>query len=280
MMYQGAFQDKEIPPSANLELDRPHPARMYDYYLGGKDNYPADREAAEAALEAFPGRDTAPRQNRAFLVRAVRYLAQEAGIRQFVDVGTGIPTSPNLHEAAQAVAPESRIVYVDNDPIVLVHARALLTSSREGRTSYIDADLRNPESILTAPQLHRTLDLSRPVALTLIAIMHFIHDADDPCGIIRRLMDALPSGSYLALSQATGDFTPDGLGKVTEAYQRARIPIRIRSRAEIERFFDGLELVEPGLQLVNHWRLGPGEAHLARLPDHEVSVYGAVARKP
>jgi S-adenosyl methyltransferase len=280
MTYQGAQQGEEIPPSAGLELDRPHPARMYDYYLGGKDNYPADREAAEQALDAFPGRDTAPRQNRAFLVRAVRYLAQEAGVRQFVDIGTGIPTSPNLHEAAQGVAPESRVVYVDNDPIVLVHARALLTSSREGRTSYIDADLRDPETILTAPQLHRTLDLSRPVALTLIAIMHFIVDEDDPYGIVRRLMNALPSGSYLALSQATGDFTSDRLGKVREAYQRARIPIRIRSRAEIERFFDGLELIEPGVQLVNHWRPGPDEAHLAQLPDHEVSVYGAVARKP
>jgi S-adenosyl methyltransferase len=280
MAYQGAQQGEEIPPSVNLQLDRPHPARMYDYYLGGKDNYPADREAGEQALDAFPGRNTAPRQNRAFLVRAVRHLAQDLGVRQFIDVGTGIPTSPNLHEAAQSVAPESRIVYVDNDPIVLVHARALLTSSREGRTSYIDADLRDPQSILTAPQLRRTLDLDRPVALTLIAIMHFITDDDDPYGIVSRLMEALPSGSYLALTHATGDFAPDGLDAVTEAYQRARIPVRIRSRAEFERFFDGLDLVEPGVQLVNHWRLGPDEAHLAQLPDQEVSVYGAVARKP
>jgi len=179
-----------------------HPARVYDYWLGGKDNFPADREAAERAIAALPIIRVAARANRAFLGRAVRYLAAEAGIRQFLDIGTGLPTSPNVHEVAQAVAPESRIVYVDNDPIVLVHARALLTSGPQGVTSYVDADLRDPDTILRA--VAKTLDFTQPMAVMLVAILQFIAAAEDPHAIVARLLAAVPSGSYLVLSHPNG----------------------------------------------------------------------------
>ncbi len=264
----------------DLRTDRPHPARVYDYLLGGKDNFPADQAAAQQGLEANPNSRIPPRENRAFLGRAVRYLAEEAGIRQFLDIGTGIPTSPNVHDVAQAVAPAARIVYVDNDPIVLAHARALLTSSPQGRTDYIDADLRDVEKILQSPQLHETLDLDQPVALLLIAIMHFIPDADDPYGIANRLLEALPSGSYLALSHLTGDFDPAAWEGVAAIYRKSGVIMRVRSRPEIERFFDGLELVEPGVQSLPRWRPDPDAAGAVGHPtDAQVSVYGGIARK-
>src|SRR5688572_19353551 len=176
----------------DLHTDRPHPARVYDYLLGGKDNFEADRIAAEQGLKANPDGRIPPRENRAFLGRAVRYLAAEAGIRQFLDIGTGIPTAPNVHQVAQSVAPDARIVYVDNDPMVLTHARALLTGDPAGRTEYIDSDLHDIDAILGSPTLRSTIDLDQPVALLLIAVMHLVGDDDDPYGIVTRLLDALP----------------------------------------------------------------------------------------
>jgi hypothetical protein len=276
-----AGNDESGERPVDLRTDKPHPARVYDFLLGGKDNFPADRAAAEQGIKANPNSRTPPRENRAFLRRAVRYLAREVGIRQFLDIGTGIPTSPNVHEVAQGVAPESRIVYVDNDPIVLVHARARLTSSSEGRTTYIDADVRDVEGILESTGLRATLDLSQPVGLLLIAIMHFIPDEDDPYGITGRLLDGLPSGSHLALSHLTGDFDPEAWEGVAAIYRRSGVIMRVRSLPEIERFFDRLDLVEPGVVSLPRWRPDPGAGGGADQPtDAEVSVYGGVARKP
>lgn len=260
---------------ADLQTDRPHPARVYDFLLGGKDNFAADREAAAQGMKANPNSRIPPRENRAFLRRAVQYLAEDAGIRQFLDIGTGIPTSPNVHEVAQAVDPAARIVYVDNDPIVLAHARALLTSTPAGKTAYIDADLRNVDSIVGAAELRDTLDLNQPVGLLLVAIMHFIPDSDDPYGITTRLLDALPSGSYLALSHLTGDFDPEAWEGVAAVYRKSGVIMRVRSKPEIDRFFDGLDMVDPGVQSLPHWR---PEA-FTEVTDAQVSVYGGVARK-
>jgi hypothetical protein len=204
--------------AAPFDTDRPHPARVYDYLLGGKDNFAPDRAAAEAGLKVNPNAATAPLQNRAFLRRTVRFLAEEAGVRQFLDIGTGLPTSPNVHELAQAIDPSCRIVYVDNDPIVLAHARALLTSAPEGRTAYVDANLQDGNRILQAAELLENLDLDRPVALLLFAILHFLDEDDDPYGLVERLMAALPSGSYLVLSHITADFErPDAGESLTDA---------------------------------------------------------------
>ncbi|WP_082122144.1 SAM-dependent methyltransferase [Frankia torreyi] len=249
---------------------------MYDCLLGGKDNFPADREAVEAAVAAFPHLPSAARQNRSFLHRAARLVA-EFGVRQFLDVGTGIPTSPNLHEVVQAAAPESRVVYVDNDPIVLVHARALLTGSPQGRIAYLDADLRDVDRILTAPELIDTLDLTQPVALSLIAILHFVGDDDDPYGIVRRLVERLPSGSHLTISHVASDLNPD-VERAAEVYRQRGVDIHARSHADIKRFFDGLELVGPGLVPVQRWL--PDDPGFAAVPDAQVGTYGAVAVKP
>lgn len=274
---------REHPPEQvrDLGTDRPHPARVYDYLLGGKDNYAPDRKAAEEGMRANPNSLIPPRENRSFLRRAVHYLAAEAGIRQFLDIGTGLPTSPNVHEVAQAVAPDARIVYVDNDPIVLTHARALLTSSPAGRTRYIDADLRDVDAILDSPELRETLDLDRPVALLLIAILHFIGDDDDPAGIVSRLLDALPPGSHLALSHLTGDYDPGAWAGVAAVYRKSGVTMQVRSKPEIERFFHGLELVEPGVQSLPRWRPEPvGVGSADAVTDAQVSVYGGIARKP
>jgi hypothetical protein len=231
---------------SKFDTSVPHPARRYNYWLGGKDNFAADRESGDAIAKAFPTIRLAVLENRSFLRRALNFLAQEAGIRQFLDIGTGIPTAANTHEVAQSVAPESRVVYVDNDPIVLVHARALLTSSRQGATTYIDADLREPDKILNDPELVLTLELSRPVALMLISILQFITDDDDPYALVARLIGALPSGSYLAVSQPTYDFMPpetvDGLTPCV----RSHGPLRPRPR-RVCALFDGLELALPGV---------------------------------
>ena len=262
-----------------LRTDVPHTARIYDYYLGGKDNFPADREAAEQTLKVYPDAPIAARQNRAFVHRVTRFLVAEAGIRQFLDIGTGIPTSPNLHEVAQSIAPECRVVYADNDPIVLAHARALLTSTPEGRTAYLDADLREPDRILESAELRDTLDLTRPVALSILAVMHFIPDSDDPYGIVRTLVDALPSGSYLTFSHGTADFSPGGeVSRASEVYRKRGIPGTARTLAQVERFFEGLEIIEPGIQLVHRWR--PDDSVPTDLTESQVSVYGGVGRKP
>jgi len=262
----------------DLQTDRPHPARVYDYLLGGKDNFPADRAAAEAGLKANGNSRIPPRENRAFLRRVVEYLVAEQGIRQFLDIGTGIPTSPNVHEVAQSLAPDARIVYVDNDPIVLAHARALLTSKPEGRTEYLDADLRDVERILGSPQLRNAIDFDRPIALMLIAIMHFVGDADEPFEVVGKLVDALPSGSFLALSHLTGDFDPVSWEHVAAIYARQGVTMQVRPHDDIARFFTGLELVEPGLPIVTKWR--PDAGVDPSVTDHQVSVYGGVARKP
>jgi hypothetical protein len=268
-------------PPVDLQLDRPHPARVYDFLLGGKDNFAADRAAAEAGMRANPNSLIPPRENRAFLRRAVRYLAEEAQIGQFLDIGTGIPTSPNVHEIAQDVDPQARIVYVDNDPIVLAHARALLTTGPAGKTAYIDADLRDVHGILNSPELRKTLDLSQPVGLLLIAVMHFLPDSEDPWGLAARLLDALPSGSYLALSHLTGDFDPAAWEGVAAVYRRSGVTMRVRSHAEVERFFAGLELAEPGVVSLPAWRPDQVDVGQPGQPtDAEVSVYGGVGRKP
>ena len=251
-----------------------HQARMYDYVLGGKDNFAADREAVEAWLKVDPGVAFGSRANRAFLGRAVRYLAGQAGVRQFLDIGTGIPTAGNTHEVAQAVAPESRVVYVDYDPIVLAHARALLKSDPAGVTDYIDADLRDTSAILS--QASQVLDFTRPVAVTLLSLLHAIPDSDDPHAIVARLLDAVPSGSYLAISHAGSDLLDraalDGLEEIT--VQMVRLEPAFRRREQVERFFDGTDLVEPGLVRVEEWRPEPATDTTGRS-----TLWCAVGRK-
>jgi hypothetical protein len=266
----------DIPPKIDSSI--PHSARMYDYYLGGKDNFAADREAAEKLLAGMPTARTFARENRAFMGRAVRFLAAEAGVRQFLDIGTGLPATDNVHEVAQAVAPESRIVYADNDPLVLTHARALLTSSPEGRTAYIHADLRDPEAILASPVTRDVLDFSQPIALMVVAVLHFITDDENPAEIITILLDALPSGSYLVASHLTGEHDRASMEAAGQAYRAAKVRGQARDSGEFARLaFSGLELVAPGVVLVSEWRpSGPG----ARPTAAEVNCYGGVARKP
>lgn len=271
-----AEQGDADPLNVDLQTDRPHPARVYDYALGGKDNFAADREAVTKALQANPDMLVTPRANRAYLRRAVRFLAGEVGIRQFLDIGTGIPTAPNVHQIAQEIDPAARVVYADNDPIVLAHARALLTGSPDGKVAYLDADIRDVESILGSPDLRDTLDLDRPVGLLLLAIMHSISDEDEPYGIVSRLLDAVPSGSYLAFSQITTDFAPEKMRAVAAASAQQSMPMHFRSRVEIERFFEGLEMVEPGFVPVQRWR----PETTPELSDAQVNLYGGVARKP
>ena len=279
MDWASSDPDEPGHQTVDLHTDQPHPARVYDYLLGGKDNFAADRAAAEAGLRANPNSRIPPRENRAFLGRAVRYLAGEAGISQFLDIGTGIPTSPNVHEIAQVIEPRARIVYVDNDPIVLAQARALLTTGPEGRIAYIDADLRDIDAILGSAELQRTLDLSKPVGLLLIAVMHFIPDEDDPWALAARLLAALPSGSYLALSHLTGDFDPAAWAGVVAVYRRSGVTMQVRPKPDVERFFAGLDLIDPGVVSLPQWRPDPSD--VGRPPsDAAVSVYGGVARKP
>jgi hypothetical protein len=260
-----------MPP---FDTDVAHIARVYDYWLGGKDNYAADRVAGEAALEAYPDLVSSVRANRAYLARATRYLAGEAGIRQFLDIGTGIPSANNTHEVAQEVAPESRIVYVDNDPIVLAHARALLTSNKVGATDYVDADLRDIDAIVQ--QATRTLDFSAPVAVMLIAVLHLIGDDEDPHGIVAKLMSAVPPGSYLALSHVASDIEPQKMAAMRERLNHLVAQKgTYRTCGEVTRFFDGLELVEPGVVRIQQWR--PGSEIQAR---SAAAMWGGVGRKP
>ncbi|TQS41127.1 SAM-dependent methyltransferase [Cryptosporangium phraense] len=275
-MIESSNQAADREP-VELHPERPHPARVYDYLLGGNTNFASDRAAAEAGLTVNEGARTTARSNREFLRRAVTFLARDAGVRQFVDVGTGLPTAPNVHETAHAIAPESRVVYTDNDPIVAAHARALLTSEPgTGPTSYLEADLRDPETILA--QAHQLLDFTQPIGLLLIAVTHHVDDEDDPHAVVADLVGRLPSGSYLALSQITDEFRPEW-HEVSKDFARRGGVLRPRPRASIERFFTGLELVEPGLQVVNRWR--PDDTDVYRdLDEGGVSVLGAVARKP
>jgi hypothetical protein len=279
--WMSGAPDEAGEPQVDLQLDRPHPARVYDYLLGGKDNFAADRTAAQAGLEANPNSRIPPRENRAFLRRVVRYLASEAGISQFLDIGTGIPTSPNVHEIAQDADPQARVVYVDNDPIVLAHARALLTSGPVGKTAYIDADVRDVGKILSSADLRQTLDMNRPVGLLLIAVMHFIADEDDPWDLAARLLAELPAGSYLALSHLTGDFDPAAWEGVAAVYRRSGVTMQVRPLAAVERFFTGLDVLDPGVVSLPRWRPDPNDLGQPGQPtDAAVSVYGGLGRKP
>ncbi|ANS68752.1 hypothetical protein SLINC_6528 [Streptomyces lincolnensis] len=261
-----------------IDTGSAHSARIYDYIIGGEDHYPADREAGDAMCREWPALPVHMRANRDFMNRAVRYLAAQAGIRQFLDVGTGIPTSPNIHEIAQSVSPDARVVYIDNDPLVLRLSQGLLDSAPEGRTAYIEADMRDPAGIMDDPRLRATLDLSRPVALTVIAIVHFMTDEDDAVGIVRRLLDPLPSGSHLAMSIGTAEFAPDEVGRVAREYAARGMPMRLRTFAEAEEFFAGLDLVAPGVVQVHKWRPDGTGTEVVR--DEDIAMFGVVARKP
>jgi O-methyltransferase involved in polyketide biosynthesis len=277
-MQKGApvTDSSSIPSQQPVEINTSvaHSARVWNYFLGGKDNFPADREAGDLALALMPSLVEAARADREFLVRAVRYLAGEAGIRQFLDIGTGLPTANNTHEVAQAVAPECRIVYVDNDPIVLAHARALLTSAPQGATDYIHADLREPDKILRAAA--KTLDFDQPVALMLLGILNHIIDDDEAHAIVNRLLDAVPSGSYLVIGHPTKEVHGEAMAEAMRLWnERGGTPIIDRSRQELARFFDRLELLEPGVVSCSRWRPDPADADAA-----EVSEFCAVGRKP
>jgi trans-aconitate methyltransferase len=252
-----------------------HPARVYNYWLGGKDNFEADRIAGEHTKAAYPGIVAGVRAQRAFLASAVRYLVTQAGIRQFLDIGTGLPVADNTHEVAQALAPECRIVYVDNDPLVLAHARALLTSTHEGSCAYLDADLRNVDHVLAAAA--GSLDFSRPVAVMLLGILHYIPDADDPAGIVGRLVGALPPGSWLAVAHPASDVATDQVATMTERFNRqVSTGATLRTRAEVSAFFTGTELLPPGVVQYHQWH--PGEA--ASQAGGEIAAYCGLGRKP
>jgi hypothetical protein len=266
-----------LPPDQEEQVDFDtsvaHIARVYDYWLGGKDNFEADRIAGEEALAAYPDLVSSVRANRAFLARGVRFLAAEAGVRQFLDIGTGIPSANNTHEVAQSVAPQSRVVYVDNDPIVLAHARALLVGRPEGTTDYLDADLRETEKILG--HARGLLDFSQPVAVMLVAVLHLIGHEDHPHSIVSQLMDAVPPGSYLLLSHVASDIEPEKMAEMGKRLNRLLAQKGYyRSQAEVTQFFTGLELLEPGVVPVQHWRQD-SEIEGSR----RAAMWGGVARK-
>jgi S-adenosyl methyltransferase len=261
------------PPDIDTTI--PQPARFWDYLLGGKDNYPIDRQVGQQVLEIFPDLLDSARADRGFLVRVVRYLVRDAGIRQLLDIGTGLPTVNNTHQVAQTTSPDCRIVYVDNDPMVLVHARALLTSTPEGQTNYLHADVRDLEKILE--EAAQTLDFSQPIALMLLGIMNYVIDDTEAHAIVKRLVDALPPGSYLALSHPTAEVHAEAIQTSVAYYNSSgAAPIRTRSREELSIFFDGLELLEPGVVSCSLWR--PDRTDIGiRI---EVTQYGGLARKP
>jgi hypothetical protein len=264
----------DISEMKRLDNGTAHIARVYDYWLGGKDNFAADRAAGDEAIAAFPGMISSVRANRAFLARTVRYLAAERGIRQFLDIGTGIPAPDNTHEVAQSIAPEARIVYVDNDPMVLAHARALLGSGPRGETDYIDADLRDTGKILQ--RAAKTIDFTKPVAVMLIAVLHLIRDEDDPRQIIGRLMAAVPPGSSLSISHVPNDMHMGAMSDMSDRLNRLLAQrVTYRSRGEVIGFFDGLELVEPGVTPIQEWR--PANEQEASAV---ASMWGGVAFKP
>jgi len=254
---------------ARIDTDKPHSARFWNYFVGGKDHYEVDREIGDHIKEIFPGLVDVALTSRHFLGRAVRHLVSEQGIRQFLDIGTGLPTADNTHEVAQRVAPDARIVYVDNDPLVLAHARALLTSTPEGKTAYIDADLYKPAAILDAAG--HTLDLSQPVALMILNTLGHVADYDKARKLVADLMSGLPSGSYLVISDSTA--TSEGMIAASDAYNSSgAVPYYVRQVEEIAGFFEGLDLVEPGVAQVTQWR--PDS------PGSVVDAYGGVGRKP
>ena len=257
----GQWLQKSAPgrdKAAQIDVRRAHSARVYDYWLGGKDNFAADREAAEEAIAASPGIVADARANRAFLARSVRFLARERGVRQFLDIGTGLPSPPNTHDVAQSIDPAARVVYIDNDPIVIAHARAMMVSGPDGSCDHVEADLRDPAVILKAAG--RTLDLGHPVALLLLLVLHLIPDADGPQEVVRSLLAGLPGGSYLVVSHPASDIRPDSVADMTRRMnQRLKGPkATVRDRDQVTRFFDGLELLEPGVVEPPRWRPDPG----------------------
>ena len=273
----GDGRESTPPPGhdATMSIDTSvaHVARVYDYWLGGKDNFAADRRAGEQAIQAYPDIVYSVRANRAFLARTVRYLAAEAGIRQFLDIGTGIPTANNTHEVAQSVAPGSDVVYVDNDPVVLTHARALLVSGEQGRTNYIDADLRDTGRILAEAAL--TLDFSQPVAIMLMAILQHIDEAEDPNAIVSSLLAAVPPGSYLTISHPAADLAAQQMAQMAERLNKLMAEkVTFRTRAQVAPFFEGLAMVEPGLVRVQEWR--PDTEMEAKSP---AALWGGMGRK-
>ena len=260
-----------------IDTSVPHPARRYNYWLGGKDHFAADRESGDQIAAAFPIVVELARANRAFQRRCVSYLAEQ-GVRQFLDVGTGLPAPDNTHEIAQRADPAARVVYVDNDPIVMTHARALMTGDPRGRTAYLEADVRDPAAILSHPALRETLDLTRPVGLLLIAVLHFVHDDDQAAASVRALLGALPAGSYLAISHGTMDFsTAEGIDAYEKMFAAGRTDVRARSRPAFREFFDGTGLVEPGIVAVSDWR---AEDQPAQRPvTSDLGIYAAVGKK-
>lgn len=263
-----------------LDTTVPHEARMYDYWLGGKDNYEPDRQLGDMIRKHIPTISAMARANRDFMTRAVRYLVQDAGVRQFLDIGTGIPTQPNVHQVAQDVDPSVRVLYTDKDPLVLAHARALMASTPEGRTAFMLGDFREPDGILGSQELAETLDLQRPVALLLVAILMYFDpaDGDDPYPVVKQLVDALPSGSYVALTHPTGDFDPPAMEAVSATARGAGMTIVPRTKEQVADFLEGLDLVEPGVVPVLGWR-PDGDA----VPEEELKsayYWAAVARKP
>jgi hypothetical protein len=265
--------DGREPP--RIDTSVAHVARVYDYWLGGKDHFAADREVGDEAIRIYPDMRSSVRANRAFLRRAVEYLTKEAGIRQFLDIGTGLPSANNTHEVAQAIAPESHIVYVDNDPIVLAHARALLTSSPAGATGYLDADARDTGRILSAAE--ELLDFRQPVAVLLLAILQLIPDQDDPSRLVAKLMAAVPPGSFLVITHVAAGMTktPGALEAAARLSQLLPQRVNPRSQAQVSQFFDGLELVEPGVVPIQEWRPASAEEAQAR-----AALWGGVGRKP
>ncbi|GAA2828404.1 SAM-dependent methyltransferase [Kribbella solani] len=278
-------QDENVDPQLfeQLKLDRPHTARVYDYFLGGKDNFAIDRQAAEHLLQAFPGSRATAVSNRMWMHRAARYAAEQ-GITQFLDIGTGIPTQPNLHEVVQEITPSAHVVYADNDPIVLTHARALLTSRPEGRTAYLDADLTKPRTILESGEVNELIDFGEPVALSLVGVFHSLADDLRPYEILRQLVGPLAPGSMLIFSHATGDFAPEMWDRAVKGFKSdGGISAQVRSKEEVTRFFDGTELVEPGVVTPFRWhpdadtdrRVARGE-----FTDIMCSLWVGVGRKP
>ena len=260
----------EPPEAHEFDPSVPSTARIWNFYIGGKDHFAADRAVAGRVIEVLPSAPVVARLTRRFLVRVVRELATEYGIRQFLDIGSGLPTADNTHEVAQQAAPESRIVYVDNDPVVIAHAQALLVSAPSGRCAYLQADARDVDTILGGAA--RTLDFSQPIAVLMLQLLHFIHDEDDPYQIVRRIMDATPPGSFLVLAHGSSDVDLEAAAKLTKMGEASASPVRLRDKEEVSRFFDGLELIGPGLVSGTEWLdEAPSAAHYG---------YSGVARKP
>jgi hypothetical protein len=258
-----------------VDPTKPSSARIYDYFLGGKDNYEVDRQAAAKILEVWPTVASGVHHNRDFMTRAVRTLS-DLGVRQFLDIGTGIPTEPNLHQIAQELNPAARVVYVDNDPLVLAYAHDLMASTPEGKVAYIDADATDPQAILADPSFAETLNLDEPVAVSLVAVLHFIRDDQDPRGIVDTLMNALAPGSYLVISHITADFDPETMRRALATYRASGVHAQNRNREEVTTFFDGYDLLDPGVVGVHRWR---PEADLPDWRDAEAGCWAGIARK-